>query len=90
VVMTDDLEMGAIAGHTQVSEAARQALSAGADLLLICESVAAVRQTIARLAEDEKLRRRGQEAAARLAHLMKGLRPATVTLAEVQRYFGLG
>jgi beta-N-acetylhexosaminidase len=90
VVMTDDLEMGAIAGHTQVSEAARQALSAGADLLLICESVAAVRQTIARLAEDEKLRRRGQEAAARLAHLRKGLRPATVTLAEVQRYFGLG
>jgi beta-N-acetylhexosaminidase len=90
VVMTDDLEMGAIAGHTLVSQAARQALAAGADLLLICEDVAAVWETAARLAEDETLGRRGEEAAARLARLRKGLRPSTAPLAEVQRFFSLG
>ena len=36
VIITDDLEMGAIAGRLPVDQAAREALAAGADLLLIC------------------------------------------------------
>ncbi len=38
VVLTDDLEMGAIADHFPIGEAAWRTLAAGADLLLICHS----------------------------------------------------
>ncbi len=38
VVVTDDLEMGAIVRHCTVEQAAVDALRAGADLLLICHS----------------------------------------------------
>lgn len=36
VVVSDDLEMGAIARHTTITQAALAALKAGADLLLLC------------------------------------------------------
>ena len=36
VVLTDDLEMGAIARHYQIEETARLAIEAGEDMLLIC------------------------------------------------------
>lgn len=39
VVVTDDLEMGAIVRHFTVEQAAVDALRAGADLLLICHSL---------------------------------------------------
>ncbi len=39
VVITDDLEMGAIVRHFTVEQAAVDALRAGADLLLICHSL---------------------------------------------------
>jgi len=39
VVVTDDLEMGAIIRHDNVERAAVQALCAGADLLLICHQM---------------------------------------------------
>lgn len=39
VVVTDDLEMGAIVRHASVEQAAVQALIAGADLLLICHRI---------------------------------------------------
>lgn len=39
VVITDDLEMGAIVHHDTVEQATVQALRAGADLLLICHSL---------------------------------------------------
>ncbi len=39
VVVTDDLEMGAIVRHDAVDRAAVQALNAGADLLLICHKL---------------------------------------------------
>ncbi len=39
VIVSDDLEMGAIVRHTSVADAAVQALSAGADLLLVCHSL---------------------------------------------------
>jgi len=39
VVITDDLEMGAVVRHSPVEQAAMDALHAGADLLLICHSL---------------------------------------------------
>ena len=39
VIVSDDLEMGAIVRHSSVTAAAVQALSAGADLLLVCQSL---------------------------------------------------
>ncbi len=90
VVMTDDLEMGAIAGHTHPPQAARQALAAGADLLLICEDVQAAWETATLLAEDDMLVDRGREAAQRLANLKKPLALPTASLREVRQYFNLG
>ncbi len=39
VIVSDDLEMGAIIRHSSVGDAAAQALGAGADLILICQSL---------------------------------------------------
>jgi beta-N-acetylhexosaminidase len=36
LVVTDDMEMGAIAKHYQIEDAVRQAIEAGEDMLLIC------------------------------------------------------
>jgi beta-N-acetylhexosaminidase len=44
LVMTDDLEMGAIAGRWSVAEGSAMALQAGADILLICEHQRNVRE----------------------------------------------
>jgi beta-N-acetylhexosaminidase len=46
LVVTDDLEMGAIENAMSVAEGARLALLAGADLLLICKEHEKVRETI--------------------------------------------
>jgi beta-N-acetylhexosaminidase len=89
VVMTDDLEMGAIAGHTRAPQAARQALAAGADLLLICEEIEAAWEAAALLNEDETLLDRGREACQRLAGLKKRLTRPASSLTEVKQYFGL-
>lgn len=89
VVMTDDLEMGAISGQTPTPEAARLALAAGADLLLICENAAAAWQAASLLAEDEALREQGKEAARRLGDLKKCLRLPKSSRREVRECFGL-
>ena len=44
VIVSDDLEMGAIVRHSSVAAAAVQALSAGADMLLVCHSLDRARQ----------------------------------------------
>ena len=49
LVVTDDLEMGAIENAMGVAKAARLAFHAGADLLLICKEHEKVRETIAGL-----------------------------------------
>jgi beta-N-acetylhexosaminidase len=90
VVMTDDLEMGAIAERTRAPQAARQALVAGADLLLICNDVQAAWETAVLLAEDEARSERGEEAARRLADLRQRLTVAAASRAEVKHYFNLG
>ncbi|MBI2346119.1 MAG: beta-N-acetylhexosaminidase [Deltaproteobacteria bacterium] len=51
VVVTDDLQMGAIARHWPVDEASIRALAAGCDLVLICKDLAATKMAIASVRE---------------------------------------
>jgi len=87
VVITDDLEMGAIAGQLPVAQAARQALAAGADLLLICNNWQAAPETVRLLTADPALPARARESAARLERLRRRLPRRQTGLEEVRRYF---
>lgn len=87
VVITDDLEMGAIAGQLPVAQAARQALTAGADLLLICNNWQAAPETVRVLAADPRLTARARESAARLERLRRRLPRRRTGLEEVRQYF---
>ncbi len=77
VLITDDLEMGAIAGQLAVPEAAVRAFAAGADLLLICERQEEVAGTCRLLASSmeggQVPKARFRAAAARLAALRRRL-----------------
>ncbi len=73
VVVTDDLEMGAVKNHFGVAEAAVLSLEAGADLLLICEEQGYVRQGVELLLDrcqgDGVLAARLHEALGRIKRL---------------------
>jgi beta-N-acetylhexosaminidase len=75
VVITDDLEMGAIEKEGDLGRAALQALDAGADLLLICHSHAKVidayRKTAEAIAETPELAARMQESLKRVAAMRR-------------------
>lgn len=90
VIITDDLEMGAISSSLDVAPAAREALSAGADLLLICNNFQGAWEAARLLAQDESLIPHAREAAARLDRLREQIRPAMVSRDEVNEYFGEG
>ncbi|MBW1989814.1 MAG: beta-N-acetylhexosaminidase [Deltaproteobacteria bacterium] len=58
LVLTDDLDMGAIARHFDVETAADQALAADVDLVLICKpgpSIGRVHEHMARALEDDPM-----------------------------------
>jgi beta-N-acetylhexosaminidase len=78
IVVTDDLEMGAIVRHSTVEQAAVDALRAGADLLLICHSLeralAARDACVEALNTDVLLQQRVEEALLRLAALKQAHR----------------
>ena len=70
LVMTDDLEMGAIAGRHAVEDAAVGAIAAGCDMVLVCgtdtDRLAAAVEALIRAVEDERLpRARVEDALAR-------------------------
>jgi beta-N-acetylhexosaminidase len=88
VIVTDDLEMGAIAGASAVPEAACEALGAGADLLLICNPGDAVWEAAARVDRDQTLSPLAQASRRRLQRLRERLAPLTVSREEVRTYFG--
>ncbi len=75
LVITDDLEMGAIEKFMDFPKAALQALQAGADILLVCHEHAKVRRAIASLEialdEGEYAAVRIQESLARQAEVIK-------------------
>lgn len=87
VIVTDDLEMGAIASHLPVDRAAQAALEAGADLLLICNNLDAVWETARLLAGDGSLLSRAKDAALRIRRLREGIKLPTHGLKEVKEYF---
>lgn len=73
VVVTDDLEMGAVKNHYGVAEAAVLSFAAGADLLLICENQqdvqAGVRLLYQRCQQEDEIRSQVQQAKARIKKL---------------------
>ena len=73
VIITDDLEMGGISTNLPAPQGAKEALAAGADLLLICNNWQAAWETARLLAADASLAPRGREAAARLDSLRQSL-----------------
>ncbi|MBW1979862.1 MAG: beta-N-acetylhexosaminidase [Deltaproteobacteria bacterium] len=95
VVITDDLEMGAVGGQYSLKEAAVAALRAGADLLLVCNDLAKMRVVAAAISEAlrkgtlsyEEL----QKSLQRLELLRESyLHPAPLAdLQEVRSYFKL-
>jgi beta-glucosidase-like glycosyl hydrolase len=87
VIITDDLEMGAIATKLPAPQGAKEALAAGADLLLICNNWQAAWETARLLAADASLAERGREAAGRLNSLRESLRAGIAELKAVQEYF---
>jgi beta-N-acetylhexosaminidase len=95
LVLTDDLEMGAIASHWSVPEGASGALVAGADLLLICKDQNLVRQSAALIIERilsgqiplQRLEEACQRVAAAKAKFLWPL--PEVSLADIGEYFGI-
>ena len=87
VIITDDLEMGAISQRMPVPQGAGQALAAGADLLLICNNYQAAWDAAATLGQDAGLALRGLEAAARLHCLRVRVNSEPADLATVKEYF---
>ncbi len=88
VIITDDLEMGGITTRLSVAAGAREALAAGADLLLICNNWGAAGDAARLLAGDPNLAPRGREAAERLDRLRRSVKSPTAELQEVKEYFG--
>lgn len=62
LTFTDDLEMGAVAKHWPVAEAAKLAVAAGHDILLICEHLDNMTKAMAALANAHDLEPRCQSA----------------------------
>ncbi len=73
LILTDDLDMGAVARHYDIQTAAGQCLLAGVDLLLICHagpSIQAAFDTIVRLNRtSEELARKSARSLRRIAEL---------------------
>lgn len=82
-IISDDLEMKAVADHYGVEEAACRAIAAGCDLLLICSKLdwlARAQEALAeRAARDPKFKLRLEDAAQRSLALRKQARSAPVT-----------
>jgi beta-N-acetylhexosaminidase len=57
LILTDDLEMGAIEKHYQIEEAASRAFQAGVDLLLICQSLDKLKRAISHLTAEARVGR---------------------------------
>lgn len=91
VVVSDDLEMGALGAWGDLPERAAAALAAGCDLLPICRDLEACRDVAAKLG-SVRLRARREEAARRLATCRRALArlrrtaaPPAASLARIQQ-----
>jgi beta-N-acetylhexosaminidase len=86
-IVTDDLEMGGIAHRLPPPQAAREALRAGADLLLICNNWQAAWDAAALLAQEAGLKPHARQAAARLMRLRERLKAPAAHLQAVKEFF---
>jgi beta-N-acetylhexosaminidase len=68
LAFTDDLEMGAITKHWPVAQAAKLAVAAGQDILLICEQFENMQQTLGALSETSELETHLQASWQRVLH----------------------
>jgi beta-N-acetylhexosaminidase len=95
LVITDDLEMGAIANHWGVAEGARLAFEAGADILLICKdqgnSIESIRLLRSKLLKGEIKAERLEQSIQRIdKEKSRILAPMEeVSIAKVMEYFSL-
>lgn len=92
VLVSDDLEMRAIADHLGMEEAAIQAVAAGCDQLLICsqvERVKSVHEALAAAVESGRLPAARVEEAARRVRALKARYVAPPTLDEDALLAGL-
>lgn len=94
LVLSDDLEMGALAGEMDPARAAEAAYLAGCDLLLVCSRAEMALHALERLTD---LADRGvispqriQGTAARIAGLKQGLDPLPGRLADLERILARG
>ena len=87
VIITDDLEMGAITKELAVPEAACQAFAAGAELLLVCSPGEVVWEAAALLSRDKVLHRYAGEVRHRLQALRTRVARASVDKDKVRAYF---
>ena len=75
VIVSDDLEMKAVAAHWGIADSAVRAIEAGCDLLLVCSSLTeleAAESALAKRAEaNEAFRSRLEEAAGRVLQMRK-------------------
>lgn len=78
LVITDDLEMGAITRHCPIEEAAKAAFKSGEDMILICSTVESVRKSYHSLLKGfesgELDRERLAESLTRIASIKKQLK----------------
>jgi beta-N-acetylhexosaminidase len=86
-IITDDLEMGAIVTSLPVSQGAKEALAAGADLLLICSQYEAAWETARLLSHDGSLAARGREAAGRVLQILPLSKQQLATPQALKSYF---
>ena len=93
IIITDDLEMGAIKKDPGVAEGAVKAFEAGCDILLICEDQGLVKDAMARLRNrlltNEKLLSRLRESVDRIMKAKEKYlkRWEPVSLKRVEHYF---
>ncbi len=73
VVMTDDLDMGAVRNHYDIPTMIRQIMTADVDIALICHKgpriAEAVEEMVRRVRDDRKLQERNRTSAARILAL---------------------
>ena len=87
VIITDDLEMGAVAGAAAVPAAACQACGAGADLLLICTQGEAAWEAAALIGRDPALQQTVADSSRRLQEIRARVPRLPTDVKKVTAYF---
>ncbi len=85
-IVSDDLEMNAVAEHRTLEQAAEMAIAAGCDVLLVCskfEQCATIRQSLAlRAKQDAQFAQRLLEASGRATELYRRFPPSPMASTE--------